>query len=79
MAPDYILVVFNEVRLNKGLLPLAELSFSQRLDSDLSFDSLDLAELTVRLEDRFGVDVFEFGLLLTVGDICAYVESRRRV
>lgn len=29
------------------------------LRRDLGFDSFDLAELTVKLESRFGIDIFE--------------------
>ena len=39
------------------------------LRDDLGFDSFDLAELTVRIEDAYGVDIFEDGLVDTVDDI----------
>lgn len=38
---------------------IAEISSDHSLRTDLGFDSFDLAELTVRIEDRFGVDIFE--------------------
>lgn len=38
---------------------IAEISSEHSLRTDLGFDSFDLAELTVRIEDRFGVDIFE--------------------
>ncbi|XID90676.1 acyl carrier protein [Paenibacillaceae bacterium WGS1546] len=38
---------------------IAEISPDHSLRMDLGFDSFDLAELTVRIEDRFGVDIFE--------------------
>ena len=39
------------------------------LRTDIGFDSLDLAELTVNIEEEFGVDIFEDGFVETVGDI----------
>lgn len=39
------------------------------LREDLELDSLDLAELTVRLQAKFGVDVFAKRNLRTVGDV----------
>lgn len=39
------------------------------LRKDLNFDSLDLAELTVKIEDIFDVDIFENRIVDTVKDI----------
>lgn len=39
------------------------------LRTDLGFDSMALAELTVRIEAEFGVDVFEDGIVDTIGQI----------
>ncbi len=39
------------------------------LRDDIGFDSLDLAELTVRIEAEFDVDIFEDGYVSTVGDV----------
>ena len=46
-----------------------------RLREDLRMDSLDLAELTVRIEDKFGVDIFEDGMVYTVEDIIKKLEG----
>lgn len=70
MNPD-LLALVNEVRQNKQLPPLTHVAASDRLREDLGFESLDLAELTVRIEERFGVDVFADGLVNTVGEIAA--------
>lgn len=61
--------LINEVRANKQQLPVTTLTGSSRLREDLAFVSLDLAELTIRIEERFGVDVFADGLVHTVGEI----------
>jgi acyl carrier protein len=64
-----LLALVNELRQNKQHPPLERMEASDRLREDLGFESLDLAELTVRIEERFGVDVFEDGLVNTVGEI----------
>ena len=66
-----ILAVVNEVRENKLLPPLSQLAASDRLREDLGFNSLDLAELSVRIEERFGKDVFAEEIVTNVGEICA--------
>lgn len=70
---EKLVTVINEVRANKQLLPFAELSRTARLREDIGFESLDLAELTVRIEEKFGVDVFADGLVHTVGEIEAKI------
>jgi acyl carrier protein len=67
--PEKLLTIVNTVRENKGLEPMAELKPEQDLRTNLGFDSLDLAELTVRIEKEFGIDVFADSFVLTVGDI----------
>lgn len=39
------------------------------LRNDIGFDSLDLAELTVRIEAEYEIDIFEKGIISTVGEI----------
>lgn len=64
-----LLEIVNLVRDNKNLPALAELKPEFDLRTDLGFDSLDLAELTVRIEKDFGVDVFADSFVLSVADI----------
>lgn len=71
-----LLDVLNAVRGNKGLEPLETLERDQDLRRDLGLDSLDLAELTVRLEAESGVDVFQAGLVATVGEVLDRLEGR---
>ena len=66
-----LLETINQVRANKGRSPLSRLSPQLRLREDCELDSLDLAELTVRIEDASGVDVFAEGIVRTVGEIQA--------
>lgn len=64
-----LLEIFNQILANKGRSLVAEISEEQKLREDVGFDSLDLAELTVKVEVEFDVDIFEDGLIFTVGEI----------
>ena len=66
---EHLVAVINEVRANKEQHPLHNLCGSSRLREDIGLESLDLAELTVRIEEKFGMDVFADGLVQTVGEI----------
>ena len=48
---------------------IPEISLQANLKQDLGLDSLSLAELSVRLENEFGVDVYEENTPETVADI----------
>ncbi|MEI7897429.1 MAG: phosphopantetheine-binding protein [bacterium] len=71
---DKLLAIVNVVLLNRGKNPLVLISESFNLRNDLGFDSLDLAELTVRIEAAYDVDIFEDGIVNTVGDILQKLE-----
>lgn len=64
-----ILAIINYIRESKGLPPLKEIHHSDNLRIDTEFTSFDLAELTVRIEDEFNIDIFEDGLVTSVGEI----------
>jgi acyl carrier protein len=59
----------NDIVENKGLEGLRGMTESTLLRDDLGFDSLDLAELTVRVEKETGIDVFADGIVHTVGQV----------
>ncbi len=61
--------IVNTVLKNRGKEPVNNLKFEHNLRDELGFDSLDLAELTVRIESKFNVDIFEDGLVNTIGEI----------
>ena len=42
---------------------------------DLGLSSFDLATLTVKIEDEFDVDIFEDGLVSTIGEIIEVLEA----
>lgn len=66
---EKILTIINQIRKAKKMPELNAINLSDSLRNDIGFTSFDLAELTVRIEDEFDVDVFEDGLVSTVGDI----------
>ena len=61
--------IVNTIRENKGLEPVIDVTEQTHLRDQLELDSLDLAELTVRLEKETGVDVFADGIVQTVGEV----------
>lgn len=64
-----ILDAINLVRTNKGEKELPLLNENMTLRGDIGFDSLDLAELTVRIEKETGIDIFAEGLVNTIGEV----------
>lgn len=70
-----VLEIINGIRVAKGLMPIGSINSETRLREDLSFTSFDLAELTVKIEDEFDIDIFEDGLVNTVGEILAKLEK----
>ena len=63
--------IINEIRKAKNLAILEKLNVEDNLRNNLEFTSFDLAELTVKIEDEFDVDIFEDGLVNTIGEIYA--------
>lgn len=71
----FLLEVVNSIRANKDLVKLSEIHDIDRLREDYGFTSFDLAELTVKIEDEYDIDIFEDGLVNTVGEIIAKLEA----
>lgn len=68
---EKLLAIINSIKKNKFEDTVLEITAEQRLREDLNFDSFDLAELTVKIEEEFGVDIFEDGLISSVNEIYA--------
>jgi acyl carrier protein len=66
---EKVLEIINNIRAAKELPTLVELHSGDNLRNDLGLTSFDLAELTVNIEDEFDIDIFEDGLINTVGEI----------
>ena len=70
-----VLQIINEIRAAKSLTPVEAINADTKLREDLELTSFDLAELTVKIEDEFDIDIFEDGLVSTVGEIFAKLEA----
>lgn len=67
---DKLLEIINTIiRKEKDRDELNKLEGDMSLTNDIGFDSIDLAELTARIEDEFGVDVFEDGIVNKVSEV----------
>ncbi|RZJ38969.1 MAG: acyl carrier protein [Chryseobacterium sp.] len=66
---ERLLTIINSIKRNKFEEPFSQITPEQTLREDLNFDSFDLAELTVKIEEEFGVDIFEDGLVSSVHEI----------
>jgi acyl carrier protein len=70
---EKIVAVFAQVFKNKGLI-VPSLTAATVLDGSLGLESLDFAEIVVRLEAAFGTDPFARGVpaqVRTLGDLVA--------
>ena len=72
---EKVLSIINEIRAAKDTALIYSISAETKLREDLNLTSFDLAELTVKIEDEFDVDIFEDGLVSTVGEIFAKLEK----
>lgn len=73
---DKLREIINLILLKQGRTELEKIDLTDNLRSDIGLDSLDLAELTVRLEEECGVDVFEDGLVETVEEILTKLSKK---
>ena len=60
-----------------GLTP-EEIQPDSRLEADLGINSLELAELALRCDEEFGVEIDDEDIhrLITVGDVANYIEEK---
>ena len=70
-----LLEIFNTVLDNNNNNKIDSLILDKRLQDDIGFDSLGLAELTVRIDEAFGVDVFADGIVHTIEDIIDKIKN----
>lgn len=68
-------------RISKMVEDISDVELHQDTDTDYSLtndyglDSFDLAELTVRIEDEYGVDVFEDGSVDSILEIVEKIKE----
>lgn len=75
--------MFEEVR--KGLAKQLRISENDitpdsKISEDLGADSLDVLELLMDIEDRYGITIpdEELGSFVTVNDIISYIEKNKK-
>ena len=73
---ENIIRIINTVLSNRGKKEVTVINKNSHLRNDIGFDSLDLAELTVRIEAEYGVDIFEDGIVNTVNEILQKIDSK---
>jgi len=73
---DKIKEIINIVLEKNNKEKIEELNKEASLRDDLGMDSLDLAELTVRIEDEYDIDIFEDGIIDKVGEIIEKISKR---
>ena len=56
-----------------------EIHADSRLEADLGINSLELAELALRCDEEFGVEIEDDDIhrLITVGDVASYIEEKQ--
>jgi acyl carrier protein len=73
---ERIKTIINTILKNRGKKEIDSIDENTNLRNDIGFDSLDLAELTVRIEAEYDVDIFENGIVNTVGEILQKIERK---
>ena len=65
---DLIKIIIDK-KNNSSLNQKIEFNADADIRDNYGLDSLDLAELTVVIEDRYGIDIFETGIVSTINEI----------
>ena len=64
------------IKKSYGQPEISELRGSQTLVDDLGLDSLQLAELSVLIEAKYGIDVFANGIVDSVESLISMIEKQ---
>lgn len=67
--------IMNEILEEAGREMVSEITNDTLLRDNLGFNSFLLAELTVKIEDEYGVDIFENGIVTNVGEILVLLKE----
>lgn len=60
---ELLLLKINEVLTGKNMPIVTDINFDTNLRDGLGLDSIDLAELTVRIEEETDIDIFSNGVV----------------
>lgn len=80
LSNDDVLKRVCEMVAEKAGVPVEQITPQTHFQNDLHFDSLDVVEFTMGLEDEFQLIVSDEDLdqLTTVGAVAKYVAARRK-
>lgn len=73
---ELLLLKINEVLTGKDMPIVTDINYDTTLRDGLGLDSIDLAELTVRIEEETDIDIFSNGVVTTVGEILDVLENK---
>lgn len=73
---QFVIGIIKEIMRSKNEDDNVNINEEDRLREDFGFTSFDLAELTVKIEDEYDVDIFEEGLVNTVGEIFEKLDAK---
>ena len=73
-----IMEQITEILVETFSLDPEEVTAEARLEADLGIKSLELAELALRCDEEFGVEIDDEDIhrLITVGDVANYIEEK---
>ena len=73
-----IMEQISEILVETFSLEADEVTADARLEADLGINSLELAELALRCDEEFGVEIDDEDIhrLITVGDVANYIEEK---
>ncbi|MCF8360346.1 MAG: acyl carrier protein [Prolixibacteraceae bacterium] len=77
MKKEKLLEIINTIKKNRNEVLINSIDETSDLRNDLGMESLDLAELTVRIEAEYDIDIFEDGIVNTIGEILNKLENKR--
>lgn len=67
--------IINDILIRNQKEPIESIDVKMSLTDDIGLDSLDLAELTVHVEEKYGVDIFEKEIIFTVKQIMDLIDN----
>ena len=73
MYEQFVNILVDELQIDRN-----EITMEAELSNDLGINSIELADLVMICEDRFGIDIDDDELrgFTTVGDVVTYLEKQ---
>ena len=73
MYEQFVNILVDELQIDRN-----EITMEAELSNDLGINSIELADLVMICEDRFGIDIDDDELrgFTTVGDVVSYLEKQ---